>query len=434
MSFSAPGETLLYMRGSVSPRLSAASGSTRVSWPGLDSGFRLTVKETLLAWREPTMVKAAGQVWPSQQLFSVALPWPQFAVPRMTLPSVSLPALSAEARAALGRFSTWQIAVSSLLVLAMARQLAGQATDLSHVLPDPTRSVSQLSIAPSPPLLQVPTTGQIAATIAPLREQLLEQLARAADTSLAELDRVVLGGEIGTLSVFPISPEQTENARGLPPSLAIFERFRPPAGWQDNAGGQALSAIYAPTNEYWRDEAGRFMKIEDGFAITKIPERMAPIYEHVERVFGISKYILMAVATIESKQGVSTVSPTNCQGWGHFCPGTIRLFQGKQLLPAGFNTYDEYDGIAGIAVHLWVSALGVGNYKNLLAQTDETGAVPWPSFWEGEIPAYGEFERMNKAYPFIPALWGYNRSSFYVYSVVKLARFYQEHDQPQVVL
>jgi hypothetical protein len=428
MSLTPPGETLLYLRNSASPRLSAASGTASVRWP-TSAGWQLAVKERMLAWREPTVVNAMPQVAPSAQLFTVALPMPRLTRPDLTLPLPDLAALSAEARNALGRFSTWQAAVSTLLVLATARQLAGQTIDPARVLPEPGPAPVATVQPASPRLVRLPTTGDIDAAVTPLRDRLLEQLARTADTSLAEIDRVVLGGEIGPLPVFPVSDTQAVAANALPASLAIFERFRPPADWETRAVTGKTTGIYAPTNEYWRDDAGRYMKIEDGFAITKIPQRVAPIYDHVEQVFGISKYILMAVATIESKQGTSTVSPTNCQGWGHFCPGTIRLFQGKQLLPAGFNTYDPYDGIAGIAVHLWVSALGVGEYKNLLARADADGKVPWPRFWDGETPAYADFENMNRGYPFIPALWGYNRSSFYGYSVIKLAKFYQEQDQ-----
>ena len=120
---------------------------------------------------------------------------------------------------------------------------------------------------------------------------------------------------------------------------------------------------------------------------------------------------------------------TNCQGWGHFCPGTIRLFQGKNLLPRSFDTYNEYDGIAGIAVHLWVSSGGVGNYATLMKQIHSQETPVWPHFWSGETPAFSLFENHSKRHPIIPATWGYNRSAFYGYSVAHLAKFYQDHDR-----
>ncbi len=212
-------------------------------------------------------------------------------------------------------------------------------------------------------------------------------------------------------------------------SSDYFKQHRPDETWLDNVVHKSLSPLYAPTAIPWTDSNGRVERIEGGFVIMKIPAHMAPMYEYVEHVYGVSRYVLMAVATIESKQGLSMVSPTNCQGWGNFCPGTISLFEHKFLLPNDFNTYDTYDGIAGIAVHLWVSSLGVRNYLQTIDNLYATQTTNWPVFWSGETPDLSLFEAHSTQYHIIPACWGYNRSTFYGYSVAKLARFYQDHDK-----
>lgn len=225
------------------------------------------------------------------------------------------------------------------------------------------------------------------------------------------------------------NPDQ--DLSNLPATQAYIERYRPADDWLDTVERKPLSGIYRQGNEYWK-ENGQILKIEDGWVITHIPDRMAPLYEYVEQLTGVSRYILMAVATIESKQGISTKSGTNCQGWGHFCPGTISLFEGKDLLPENFDSYDPYDGIMGIAIHLRVSALGTGAYKNLFKPDTTFDTIGWPDFWNGETPSFNEFEAMSKKYPLIQAAWGYNRSAFYGYSVAHLAKFYQERDIPSV--
>jgi len=234
------------------------------------------------------------------------------------------------------------------------------------------------------------------------------------------------------ISSYPIDPLEKDlrhqQFAHLPATVAYFEKIRPPKDWLEKQEPKQLSRIYAPTPEYWRDQWGNVQRIERGFAITKIPAELAPLYEYVEHTMGISRYVLMAIATIESKQGKSFVSPTNCQGWGHYCPGTVRLFQNKHLLPRDFDSYDKFDGIAGISVHLWVSSMGVTRYNRLMNQVNTQENPEWPVFWSGETPSYSLFQNHSWQYPIIPATWGYNRSHFYGYSVAKLARFYREHD------
>ena len=89
--------------------------------------------------------------------------------------------------------------------------------------------------------------------------------------------------EYDRFSTFVGSPyveeEALERIQSLPATLAVFERARPPADWLDQVERKPLEGIYSPQNEYWLDENGRFTYIVNGFAITKIPERVAPMYE-----------------------------------------------------------------------------------------------------------------------------------------------------------
>jgi len=249
-------------------------------------------------------------------------------------------------------------------------------------------------------------------------------------TELAAREKSLeLGSSFSSFSRYPVDPDESQqNTQGLPATLVIYEKYRPPVDWLDTVEARPLSEIYADSAEPWLDEKGRTMKIDRGFEIMKIPRRMAPMYEYTEHAFGVSRYVLMAVATIESHQGISMVSSTNCQGWGNFCPGTVRLFERKDLLPEGFSPYDDFDGIAGIAVHLRVSSLGLTGYRQLSAELANDPEATWPSFWEGETPEYSLFEKHSWKYPIIPATWGYNRSSYYGWSVAQLAHFYQIHD------
>jgi len=351
----------------------------------------------------------------------------------------------AQAIEAVAEKATFRHLLAALLVaLNMAQTVAIPQFDpttfrnaqLTNAVPVPLTALDPNNVAPYfADARTVQSRWQEA--IVPVELSLQQQLQENAAGLLEELEvnnrRLALASRFRTFSIYPVDPVQNSTGEGLVPSLAVFERFRPPSDWLDTVERKSLSPMYGEYRDFWRDGNGVVKRVA-GVHTTKIPAHLAPMYEYVEDVFGISRYLLMAVVTIETKQTPGAVSPTNCQGWGQFCPSTSRLFMNKKLLPPDFSPYDEYTGIAGIAVHLWVSSLGTGEYLRIVSETDENGRVNWPTLWAGETPSFAEVERIDRRYPIIQGLWGYNRSSTYGWAVLQLAKFYQEQDQIEAAL